>query len=261
MDGASRTPVQHTSDVSAATVRLVSESNSYSAGPGAAYHQAPSMPQAPGLRDQSGRTFETEDVKEILLLLAQADIPTCIAGVYALRYFGAGRVSNAPPAPFLFECLRHIRPTFRLKGVNLVFILVPGSDYFINPSPECCELSIHGIPYPKIHHFARSLLVLQNGSDLEDFIDGMDLDMAWAEANVDFDDLQLKGLEFTKERNAEFKERDCGSFSMNIDYRTCELKVQYPSLDFSPSRGDLLPEDPPPPLEDPTPPPLPPPPP
>lgn len=204
------------------------------------------MPQAPGLRDQSGRTFETEDVKEILLLLAQADIPTCIAGVYALRYFGAGRVSNeidfcvpdekldiartifdndarfeqAPPAPFLFECLRHIRPTFRLKGVNLVFILVPGSDYFINPSPECCELSIHGIPYPKIHHFARSLLVLQNGSDLEDFIDGMDLDMAWAEANVDFDDLQLKGLEFTKERNAEFKERDCGSFSMNIDYRS-----------------------------------------
>lgn len=107
-----------------------------------------------------------------------------------------------------------------LKGVEFVFILVSASDHFVDPSPNCCELSRHGIPYPKIHNFGRSLLVLQNGADLCDFIDGMDLDREWGESNLDFDNLQVDGLNFTNERNAVFKEKGLGSFQLNRDYRS-----------------------------------------
>lgn len=48
----------------------------------------------PGLRIVSGRTIDPEDVKGVIRLLEQAGIPACVVGVYALRYFGAGRISN-----------------------------------------------------------------------------------------------------------------------------------------------------------------------
>ena len=130
------------------------------------------------------------------------------------------RFEQAPRAPPLFESLRHTRPTFILKGVNFVFILVPASDHFIDPSPDCCELSREGIPYPKIHRFARSLLVLQHKSNLCDFVDGMDLDKEWGESNLDFDDLQLKGLEFTKEQNAVLEKKGLGYIKLGVDYRS-----------------------------------------
>lgn len=130
------------------------------------------------------------------------------------------RFEQAPPAPLLLQSLRHTRPTFILKGVYFVFILVPASDYFIDPSPDCCELSIKGIPYPKIHLFARSLLVLQNESDLCDFIDGMDLDRDWGESNLDFDNLQHKGLEFTRKQNAVFENMGLGSLRLDVNYRS-----------------------------------------
>lgn len=128
------------------------------------------------------------------------------------------RFEQAPAAPPLFESLRHVRPTFMLKGVKFVFILVSASDHFIDP--DCCELSRHGLPYPKMRHFARSLLALQNGADLCDFIDGMDLDRAWGESNLDFDDLQVQGLKFTKQQNAIFRKNGLGSFQLNHDYRS-----------------------------------------
>jgi hypothetical protein len=130
------------------------------------------------------------------------------------------RFQKAPPAPPLRKSLRHTRPTFLLKGVYFVFILVPASDYFLDPSPGCCEFSITGIPYPKMHHFARSLLVLQNASDLCDFIDGMNLDKEWGESNLDFEGLQHKGLEFTRKQNAVFKKMGLGSLRLDVDYRS-----------------------------------------
>lgn len=60
--------------------------DSHGAGP------EPNYP--PGVRLFSGRSVQAEDVKEVIRLLAEAGIPACVVGVYALRYFGAGRRSN-----------------------------------------------------------------------------------------------------------------------------------------------------------------------
>lgn len=206
----------------------------------------PPVPELPGLRTHGGRDVKPEDLKEVIRLLEQAGAPACVAGVYALRYFGAGRISNefdicipdekldnarmifendarfeeALPAPSVPKSLRHIRPTFLMKGVYFVFILIPASDYFIDPSPDCCELSMEGIPYPKMHLFARSLLVLQNPANLCDFVDGMNLDKDWGESNLDFDDLQHKGLEFSMKLNAVLEPLGVGSLKLHVDYRS-----------------------------------------
>lgn len=102
--------------------------------------------------------------------------------------------------------------------MHFAFILVPASDHFVDPS--CYELSRQGIPYSKIHHFARSLLVLQNGADLCDFFDGMDLDKEWGESHLDFDNLRIEGLKYTTHRNAVLKEKSIGSLQLNRDYRS-----------------------------------------
>ena len=118
-----------------------------------------------------------------------------------------------PPVP---SSLRHSHPTFKLKEAGFFFILTPSSTCFIEPRSENFELSRKGVPYPRMPHFARSLLVLQNGADIADFIDGMNLDEAWAEKNIDFDDLQEKGLEFSKECNRVFLEVD-GQPGLRLD--------------------------------------------
>lgn len=130
------------------------------------------------------------------------------------------RFEEAPPAPPQLKSLRHTRPTFLMKDVYFVFILIPASDYFIDPSPDCCELSMKGIPYPKLHLFARSLLVLQNPSNLCDLIDGMDLDKEWGGSNLDFDDLQRKGLEFSRKQDVVLGQMDAGTLNLNVDYRS-----------------------------------------
>lgn len=228
----------------------------------------------PGLRSWSGRDIEPEDVKEVIGLLDKVGVPACVVDVYALRYYGAGRISNvsevhtprlslarshpkskktkllnyikewnicvpdkdfdtatdlfqndvrfalAKPVSTLDYSLLHTRPTFRMTGVGFYFIIVPTSDCFIEPSPDNCELSSKGISYPKMHHFARSLLVLQNDRcNLNDFIDGMDLDKEWAEVNVDYEELQYQGLEFTRKFNAELEKEGLGKLKLDVDYR------------------------------------------
>ena len=70
-------------------------------------------------------------------------------------------------------------------------------------------------------YFARALLVMQFRPDLADFIDGMDLDEVWGEDNIDFDDLQVKGLEFSTALNAELQARCLvGQLNTDIDYRS-----------------------------------------
>ncbi|KAM5341725.1 hypothetical protein ACJ41O_014756 [Fusarium nematophilum] len=205
----------------------------------------------PGLRNVQGRhTYGVEETLEVIELLRAADIPACVVDVNALRYYRAGRVTwewdiclpthrladaeqifkqndlyePAKPPPPLFKSFRHINPIFQRKGVGYLFILTPSSQWFMDPAPENCELSKNGIPYPKMPQFARSLLVLQYGSNIADFIDGMNLDEKWGEENIDFDDLQVKGIEFTKAKNAELEALDMGplnKFKINVDYKRC----------------------------------------
>jgi hypothetical protein len=48
----------------------------------------------------------------------------------------------------------------------------------------------------------------------------MDLDKEWGESNLDFDDLQLKGLEFTREQNAVLEKKGLGYLKLGVDYRS-----------------------------------------
>ncbi|KAK7422970.1 hypothetical protein QQX98_001260 [Neonectria punicea] len=201
---------------------------------------------APGARDASGRsTYGGEETRQVIALLKAAGIPGCVVDVNALRYYGAGRVTwewdvcvpahqhedakqifdndelyeRVKPPPPVPKSLRHLHPTFRLRGVNYYFVLVPSSCCFIDPEMENCDLSKTGIPYPKMPQFARSLLVLQNGSNIADFIDAMNLDEKWGEENIDFDDLQVKGLEFAKTQNLELRAANVPTLNVGTDYR------------------------------------------
>jgi hypothetical protein len=111
MNGASRKTDKNPSTASTKPVmsrKGVSESNAGLAGAadhkGAKLEPPPlfAVPELPGLRTHSGRDIEPEDVKEVIRLLGQVGAPACVAGVYALRYFGAGRVSNVSLIPLLY---------------------------------------------------------------------------------------------------------------------------------------------------------------
>ncbi|KAG7135341.1 hypothetical protein HYQ45_006880 [Verticillium longisporum] len=199
----------------------------------------------PGIRYHEGRESTIEDVRDVITLLNEAAIPACVIGVNALRYFGAGRVTaewdicvpdeslddaagifsaheaykRARPPPMVPYSLRHLHPAFQLRAAELFFILTPSSRCCVDPRPEHCERSNKGIPYPQMAQFARSLLIMQAGADLEDFVDGMDLDVPWAEANMDFADLQQQARAFCRAQNPVLEEKGLGQFNETLDRR------------------------------------------
>lgn len=95
--------------------------------------------------------------------------------------------------------LIHTYPRFTLKGVNFFFMLFPAFDCLLSPSPDQCEHSASGIPYPKLEPFAQSLLDLQQYADLADLVDGMDLDEAWGETHLQLD--KPPPVEYIRKKN------------------------------------------------------------
>lgn len=134
----------------------------------------------------------------------------------------AARFAPAKPVPTLDYSLLHTRPTFVMAGVCFYFVLVPTSGCFVDPRrPDECERSKQDIPYPRMAPMARSVLVQQNERCImNDFIDGMDLDKAWAEAHVDFADLQVRGRAFTEEFNAALAAQGLRTLKLDVDYRS-----------------------------------------
>jgi hypothetical protein len=47
----------------------------------------------------------------------------------------------------------------------------------------------------------------------------MNLNGEWGEENIDFNDLQVKGIEFSKAQNAELQARNLGQLNAKVDYR------------------------------------------
>lgn len=94
--------------------------------------------------------------------------------------------------------LIHTCPLFKLKYSAFTFLLVPASEPFIDCDSDKCERSYGGTPYPKLEHFAQSLLDTQNYAGLEDLVDGMDLDEEWGYANLD---LSQVPIEYIKRKN------------------------------------------------------------
>lgn len=113
----------------------------------------------------------------------------------------------APPLP-VPKSLRHVSPTFKSKEADFHLLLTPSRWQFLDPfRPETIERDSRSglLPYPRLPHLARALLVLQNGADVTDLVDGMDLDAQWGEAHLDFDDLQARALPFLEALNEDIK--------------------------------------------------------
>ncbi len=57
-----------------------------------------SQDRFPALRTYNGRPSRgVEDVREVIKLLSEADIPSCVVGIHALRCYGAGRATWVSP--------------------------------------------------------------------------------------------------------------------------------------------------------------------
>ncbi|KAL2131436.1 hypothetical protein VTI74DRAFT_5105 [Chaetomium olivicolor] len=186
----------------------------------------------PGLRDYSGALASHTghglgEILKVVTQLSAVGIPSCVVGVRALRYYGAGRATDewdlcvpddkldeaqhlllssaqyetVTPPPSVPGSLRHTFPCMRLEGYNFWIILVPSSDCFVDPSSaDHVEKSHNGVPYASLAQFARSVLVQQQLADIGDLIDGMDLDMEWGKRNIGFEKLQEESVKFAELR-------------------------------------------------------------
>lgn len=81
--------------------------------------------------------------------------------------------------------MHHTFPRFKLKGIDLSFVVIPSEDCHLDCEPSKFEWSENGIPYPKLEVFAQSLLDTYSLVDLTDLVDGMDLTEEWGSAHLD----------------------------------------------------------------------------
>jgi hypothetical protein len=65
--------------------------------------------------------------------------------------------------------------------LNLFLLLLTAEACHLPCERQNFEYSDNGIPYPKLQVFAQSLLDINNLTDLEDLIDGMNLTPEWGE--------------------------------------------------------------------------------
>lgn len=130
MKGVSQTIIENHSNASTEPVtspRGVSDSYASLSGAdheGENAHPLFTAAYLPGLRAHSGRDVEPEDVKEVISLLGQAGAPACVAGVYAMRYFGARRISSVSLVPLFLSCNHDYFTRFRHPNHRLVHVSV-----------------------------------------------------------------------------------------------------------------------------------------
>jgi hypothetical protein len=71
--------------------------------------------------------------------------------------------------------------------LDLFLLLLTAEAYHLPCERQNFEYSDNGIPYPKLQVFAQSLLDIDNRTDLEDLIDGMNLMPDWGEEFLDLE--------------------------------------------------------------------------
>jgi hypothetical protein len=170
-----------------------------------------------------------EEALAVIHALEDHGIPCCVVGAKALVYYGAHRVpmnweicvptDSFEEAKTLFTSgplndtyelwhpvqpqvgsLVHTYPRFTRRGVNFFFLLTPAFEWRIDccSSPEQCERSPRGVPYPALANLAQSLLDTQQYADLADLVDGMDLDEEWGESHLRLD---ASPIDWIREKN------------------------------------------------------------
>jgi hypothetical protein len=83
--------------------------------------------------------------------------------------------------------LLRIFPRFKVVGQCDFWVIVTASYCNLPCKTANIVKSLGGLPYPKLSVYAQSLLDTQNGTDLEELIDGMDLSEEWGEKNLELD--------------------------------------------------------------------------
>ncbi|KAH9210019.1 hypothetical protein DL95DRAFT_371459 [Leptodontidium sp. 2 PMI_412] len=165
--------------------------------------------------DPSSEGHGTLEILEVIKLFEAHEIPCCVVGISALKYFGAWRMrrdwelcvptelaekacsllKSAPHHEKYVQCdhdalpqvhsLLHTFPRFKMRGYNLYFDIFPAEDCHFACTPLNFEWSLMGIPYPKLAIFAQSLLDTLDMVGLCDLIDGMNLTDEWGDKNLD----------------------------------------------------------------------------
>ncbi|KAI1172927.1 hypothetical protein F4777DRAFT_484797 [Nemania sp. FL0916] len=180
-----------------------------------------------------------DEVLRIIRTLNDAGIVSCIVGGKALRYFGVHRiptdwhicVSNdqftkasaifaslgdefEPGSRILpqLKSLIHTYPRFKQKGVNFSFYILPANEYFVSDLDESMiERSHNDIPYPKLEYFAQSLVSTQRWPQLDQLVDGMDLDESWGMTHLQLGTPSQAEMEYVADKNRKIMS-SCGDY-------------------------------------------------
>lgn len=89
---------------------------------------------------------------------------------------------------------------------------MPASEYFVTDlHGDMIERSRNNIPYPKLEHFAQSLVNTQRWAELAQLVDGMDLDEEWGGAHLNLDKPSPAETEYVATKNKKIKS-SCDEF-------------------------------------------------
>ncbi|KAK2797856.1 hypothetical protein FQN50_009061 [Emmonsiellopsis sp. PD_5] len=125
-----------------------------------------------------------------------------------------------PPGKPQIGSLLHIFPRFKIKGVSLIFTIIPDEDAHLQCIPSNIERSRTGLPYPTLPVFAQSLVDVGDEVPLVDLIDGMDLSEGWGIENLDLD--STTDISWMEKKNQGIKESVPGQEISSV----CELNVR-----------------------------------
>lgn len=102
--------------------------------------------------------------------------------------------------------LIHTYPRFKQKGVNFSIFIMPAFEYFIHDLDETMiERSQNDIPYPKLEHFAQSLVSTQRWAELAALIDGMDLEEEWGTTHLQLDMPSQAERDYVEQKNIKYQ--------------------------------------------------------
>lgn len=87
-----------------------------------------------------------------------------------------------------------------MRGVGFSFWIGPSSECFVNDlHPDQFERSPFRVSYPKLAYFVQDMMDTQKWMEVQELVDGMDLDEEWGEENIDLD--KPGEIEYAKKKN------------------------------------------------------------
>ena len=78
----------------------------------------------------------------------------------------------------------HLYPRYKVTGVVCFLVILSSKSCHLPCTFETIEYGQSGLPFPKLDTFAQCLLDTENGVDLDDLIDGMNLSPEWGEQHL-----------------------------------------------------------------------------